>query len=183
MFFSKYLSLISIAFLLTMTITSQALAHMMVAQHGTLNIVDDGVFMVLSVPVSAFSEADSDKDGKLSSAELSQHRSSISKAINEHIVLSDSNGVCMLEGLIISLASHGSPKQPALQLIVMGRFKLATAEINNLDQLAFKMNVFGKTLPEKSIEMTVTRNVDQQKRVFKLTQDEPSQMLLIHSSD
>ncbi|MEZ9140430.1 hypothetical protein AB4153_09300, partial [Shewanella sp. 10N.286.52.E4] len=33
---------------------SSVQAHMMVAQHGTINLVDDGAFMVLSLPVSAF---------------------------------------------------------------------------------------------------------------------------------
>ena len=38
-------------------------AHLMVAQHGTLNIVDDSVFMVLSLPVSAFEGLDDDPAG------------------------------------------------------------------------------------------------------------------------
>ena len=44
-----------------------AQAHLMVAQHGTLNLVGDGVYMVLSLPVSAFAGSDDDGDDKLSS--------------------------------------------------------------------------------------------------------------------
>ena len=41
-------------------------AHLMVAQQGTLNVVDDGAFVVMSLPISAFSSVDDDGDGKLS---------------------------------------------------------------------------------------------------------------------
>jgi hypothetical protein len=49
-------------------------AHLMVAQHGTLNIVDDGVFMVLSLPISAFNGVDEDSNGKISMLEFNNHR-------------------------------------------------------------------------------------------------------------
>jgi hypothetical protein len=52
-------------------------AHLMVAQHGTLNVVDDGVFMVLSLPVSAFDGVDDDNDGKVSMLEFNNHRGAI----------------------------------------------------------------------------------------------------------
>lgn len=47
-----------------------AQAHVILAQKGTLNIVDGGAFMVLSLPVSAFSGIDDDGDALLSPTEL-----------------------------------------------------------------------------------------------------------------
>ena len=63
-------------FLVTMCIcvVPKAYAHMMVAQHGTLNVVNEVAFMVLSVPVSAFEGIDDDGDGQLSMEEFTQHR-------------------------------------------------------------------------------------------------------------
>ncbi|PMG73495.1 hypothetical protein BCU84_19225 [Shewanella sp. 10N.286.51.B7] len=184
----------------------------MVAQHGTINLVDDGAFMVLSLPVSAFhfldnslielddSDAadgsdgsdgsdDADKkignismsnlsidqnnDGKLSSDELQQHRQQISRIILQRVSLSDATGPLPLQGLIISLASHGSPKQPSDQIIVMGRFKLN----NSQDPLIFENQLFGKSFSEQVIDMSVTRQEDKQKQVFQVSANAPSHRL------
>ncbi len=69
-----------------------AQAHLMVAQRGTLNIVGDGGFMVLSLPVSAFSGVDDDGDGKLSMAEFSTHRSNIISAVTRDVQMLDEQG-------------------------------------------------------------------------------------------
>ena len=56
---------------------SLAHAHLVVSQRGTLNIVGDGAYMVLSLPVSALSGIDDDHDGLLSVNELRAHGASI----------------------------------------------------------------------------------------------------------
>lgn len=98
---------------------------MVKAQHGSLNVVDEGRFMVLSIPVSAFKAIDDDKDGKLSKVELTEHRCTIAKAISEKVVLKDKRGKLSLQGMMLSsVNSHHSPKEPASQVIVMGRYSL-----------------------------------------------------------
>jgi hypothetical protein len=42
-----------------------AYAHLMVAQRGTLNLVDNGAFMVISLPVTALAGTDDDGDSRL----------------------------------------------------------------------------------------------------------------------
>ena len=54
-----------------------AQAHLMAAQKGTLNIVGDAAFLVLSVPVSALQGVDDDGDGALSVAELRAHTDTV----------------------------------------------------------------------------------------------------------
>ncbi len=49
-------------------------AHLMVAEHGTLNFVDNNVFIVLSIPMSAFKGVDENKDGKVSIVEFNAHK-------------------------------------------------------------------------------------------------------------
>ena len=61
----------------------------MVAQHGTLNIVDDSTFMVLSLHISAFEGVDDDKDGKVSMVEFNSHRAAIVESVGQHVTLSD----------------------------------------------------------------------------------------------
>ncbi|WP_413699736.1 hypothetical protein ACLKMH_20465 [Psychromonas sp. KJ10-10] len=60
--------------LLSIVSMSQSQAHIMIAQHGTLNIHDNIVFMVLSLPVSAFTGIDDDGDGMLSVNEFDTHQ-------------------------------------------------------------------------------------------------------------
>ena len=48
----------TVIFLSSILFSSHLYAHVMVAQHGTLNVVDNDVFMVLSLPVSAFEGVD-----------------------------------------------------------------------------------------------------------------------------
>lgn len=66
-------------------------AHLMPTQRGTLNVVDDGAFMALSLPVSAFNGVDEngDGDGEWSMIEFNSHRLDISKIVAGGVTLSD----------------------------------------------------------------------------------------------
>ena len=66
----KYLLTLLTVLMLTLSLPQAALAHLMVAQHGSLNIVGDGAFMVLSLPASAFEDIDENGDGDISMIEL-----------------------------------------------------------------------------------------------------------------
>jgi len=144
----------------------QSYAHMMVAQHGTLNVIDDGVFMVLSLPVSSFAGVDDDQDGKLSEAEFTLHRSVIAKLVNENVILKDSTGKLTLQGMMLSLVtSHHSPKQPASQLVVMGRYAL----VDPSSLLQYQVDLFGNKAAEQSLDITATRKMDNKKQTLKLS--------------
>ena len=51
-----------------------AQAHLMPAGHGTINVVGDKAYMVLSVPVEAFSSVEACRDGLLTAVELEASR-------------------------------------------------------------------------------------------------------------
>ena len=55
-----------------------AQAHLMEAQQGTLNIIDDRAFMVLSLPISAFEDID-DNEQKLKNDALYEKSSNTFK--------------------------------------------------------------------------------------------------------
>jgi hypothetical protein len=133
---------------------SAANAHLMLAQRGTLNFVDDGVFMVLSVPASALAITDDDGDGKLSMAELNNHHSTILTSLHKELRLTDKNGARPLEGIMLMPSPPDeTPSGPADQLIVLGRFSLA----NDHDPLHFQIGLFGKNPAEQSFQVTVTQ--------------------------
>lgn len=158
--------------LVNLVLSHQVFAHMMVAQHGTLNIVDDGAFMVLSLPVSAFNHVDDNNDGELSNAELAHHRANITQTIQNNIVLKANHQALKLEGILLSLVTphHGTEQNVSSQLIVMGRFSLTAPD----QPLQFHANLFGTADAESVLNITATRKADKQKHTVTLTPNTPS---------
>ena len=150
----------------------------MVAQHGTLNFVGDGAFMVLSLPVSAFDHIDDDADGELSVAEFTKYRPAIVAAVNANVQLLGEEGPRLLQGMMLSpVVPHDGRQVPTDQLVVMGRFALAgmdTQSGNALSgKLRFHLGLFGNTAEEQLMEMTATRVVEPKKHKFVLTPKQP----------
>ena len=151
--------------LLSAVLSPPAAAHLMVAQHGTLNIVGDSVFMVLSLPISAFTGVD-DGDGKLSTVEFTQHRLAIVAAVNKQVQLLDKEGARPLEDMLLSpVASHDDAQAPTDQLVVMGRFALAKPD----SELSFHVGLFGKKAEEQSSTVSYHRPPSPQKQQIVLT--------------
>ena len=142
---------------------SSAYSHLMVAQHGTLNFLDDNVYMVLSVPSSAFGDADENKDGLLSILEFSEHRESIIDLVAEHVSLGGKKNNFVLHDLRVSpVTPHDSPKDPAEQIIVLGRFSLAS----DVSEMYFHMDLFGKQSEQQSLEITAKRKSTNDEHAF-----------------
>jgi len=84
--------------LLMLLSTSLAIAHLMPAQQGTINLVDNAAFVVLSLPVSGLKKfnasIDTNHDGYLSVTELQSHRQKIEQYVKQgfHLVDGDDEG-------------------------------------------------------------------------------------------
>jgi hypothetical protein len=168
------LSITTFVILINILFPQYLYAHMMVAQNGTLNVVDDGVFMMISLPVSAFEDIDDDKDGKLSVKEFTEHRSAIIKSIHSNIVLRDENGKLALEGMMLSpVTSHHSPKAPASQLLVMGRYAL----VESNSKLEYQVGLFGKATDEKILTIMATQKEFGHKQKIELSKKSDSVVL------
>ncbi len=170
----KSVSVTLLILILAVPMSPSVQAHLMVAQHGTLNIVDDGAFMVLSLPISAFEGVDDDSDGKVSMVEFNNHRAEIVESVGQNVTLNDKEGSLSLQGIMLSpVVPHDAPEEPLSQLIVMGRFSLAGTK----GELRFQSGLFGKQASERLLKITVTRKSDNQKHVFELTPATPAGML------
>jgi hydrogenase/urease accessory protein HupE len=66
-----------------------ASAHLMPAQQGTLNIVDNTVFTVVSLPASALDGVDDNLDGRLSADELNAHLDAVKQQVARRLRLRD----------------------------------------------------------------------------------------------
>ena len=151
---------------LNIVFSQNSYAHMMVAQHGTLNIIDNNIFMVLSLPVSAFKGIDDDNDSKLSIEEFTTHRSKITKIIHNKVILKDKSGKLDLQGMILSpVMSHHSVNKLSSQLIIMGRFTL----VDPNSALQYQVGLFGQTPDEELLEIIATRQYDKRKQVIQLS--------------
>ncbi len=154
------------ALLLSAGVIATAHAHLMVAQNGTLNFLDDSVYMVLSLPASAFAGADENNDSELSLTEFSRHRTRLISAVKEQVTLSTEKGHLPLHGIMVSpVTPHNDPKAPAKQVIVMGRFSLAGSE----NELSFHVGLYGSQSDSRALKITANRKSENQRQVFELT--------------
>lgn len=166
-------------FLLLLTaaaaLSTPAQAHLMVAQQGTLNIVDDGVFMVLSLPISAFDYIDDNGDGEVTMVEFNKHRVAIVASVRDNIRLSDGDKNLLLAGIMLSPeVSHNTSLPVLAQLTVMGKFEIADAS----GELQIHVGLFGQQAAEQSLKITATRKADNRKNELILTPAAPAGQLL-----
>jgi hypothetical protein len=154
------------------TVVPSAHAHLMPQQQGTLNIVGDGAFLVLSVPVSAFSGVDDDGDGRVTLAELKAHYAAIEGEILRRISLRDPQGPRPLQGLMVTLTPpDDKPGAAAAQLVLMGRFALASPE----RALTMQTTLFGSGRGEDLLSIRVSRG--KQSQLLRLTSDRAERLL------
>ena len=170
----RYMVITLLTWTSSLLMVQLAEAHLMVAQHGTLNVVDDGVFMVLSLPVSAFDGVDDDNDGKVSMLEFNNHRGAIVESVRQNVTLSAGQGSASLQGIMLSpVVPHDITGEPFSQLTVMGRFTLN----DHYSALRFHIGLYGRQVAEQSLEITATRKRDNQKTVFELTSTAPASVI------
>ena len=153
-------------------------AHLIAAQHGTVNFTNGGAFLVLSVPVSALNGVDDDGDGALSAQELSWHTSEIERQLYDGVqLLDDSGGLLPLQGLLLSLTSpENAPTAPARQLVALGRFLVDVAVLSP----GLRITLRGETSEEQRISITATR--DSQSQVMEFTPDREYHTIFPHEN-
>jgi len=157
-----------------------AQAHWVAAQRGTLNLVQGGAYLVLSLPVSAFSGIDDDHDGLLSPGELRAHVSEIETQVQHGVALSDPAGTLPLQGVLLNtMPPDGTPPgTPASHLAVLGRFALAADGAGGwqTSDLQLRLRLFGTGPDEQAEQVTVTRGLETQ--LLTLTPERNQRALL-----
>lgn len=146
-----------------------AQAHLMRAQHGTLNMIEGNVYMVLSLPLSAFGSLDENDDGKVTMIEFNRHRKVVESMVRQRITLSDTTGITTLSGVLLSpVRTHKNvtDSEPQLsQVTVMGRFTLDKDDT----ALKLKVDLYGTKPEEKKLSITATHPQSRQQNRFELT--------------
>lgn len=131
-----------------------AAAHLMVAQHGTVNLVGDKAYVVVSLPVSTLPNIDDDGDGKLSTAELQKHRSAIDARLTAGLRFSDGTREGRFADMMLSISPPDDrPGQPASQLVLLSVVQFESPP----KQLHFSTDLFGNSGDEQLLKITTTR--------------------------
>ena len=159
-------------------------AHLMAAQKGTLNLVGNAAFLVLSVPVTAFKGVDDDGDGALSKAELALRVEAIRAQVQAGVQLLGPGGALPLQLMMLDIAPpEKTPDAPASHLVVLGRFQLDSAGGSSdkpktfvSDGLSLRFSLFGTKPGEQTQDVTTTRLEDTQ--WLRLTPEHGTQALL-----
>jgi hypothetical protein len=162
-----------LACLLAWASVSIAHAHLVVSQRGTLNVVGNGAYMVLSLPVSALSGFDDDHDGLLSVNELRAHGTSIEAQIKQGVSLDSDQGRSALEGIMLNTAPpESTPSAPSTHLVVLGRFAIPA----QVTELKLALQLFGTRADEQTEQIAVTRGT--QSQLITLTPEHPQGAVL-----
>lgn len=100
-------------------------AHLLPAGQATLRIKDNAAFLVVSVPVNAFSGVDQNGDGLLDPEEVAQGNATIQRQFSDGVKLSSGGqeGVAVLT--MVSLPDGQSDLAPSDYLVVMQRIDFA----------------------------------------------------------
>ncbi len=148
---------------LALLAAGSAQAHLMAAQKGTLNLVGDAGFLVLSVPVAALQGVDDDGDGALSRAELAAHRAHLEAQVAAGVQLRSPQGPLPLQLLMADVAAaDDAPGAAGRQLVVLGRFALRPPGAPVAGPLTLAFTLFGQAKGERQQDLTITRGPETQ---------------------
>lgn len=139
--------------------TQSAWAHLMPAQQGTLNIVDNAVFSAISIPVSALPGIDDDGDGRLSIAEWRAHKAEIIDRLRKRLRLFDGaqeGRTDMIQALVEPDERSPTSKAGATYFLVLMKTSFASAP----KALRMEADLFGKAPGERQLTIKATRGSD-----------------------
>lgn len=152
-------------------------AHLMVAQKGTLNVEGGGAYLLVSLPVSAFTGYDDDGDRRLSQTELQHHAPVLQQQVSRGLQLLLDAQPLPFELLLMNTAPpDDTPGAPATHLVVMGRYVLPTDAAADPDAgFRFIVRLLGQAPDERQLDMAFTRQGRTQTLSF--TQQTPDRAL------
>jgi len=118
-------------------------AHLMAPNKGTLNFDPSGGYLVLSLPVSAFTHFDRNGDKLLTFKEIKSQQKEMIKYITDSVYIKSNNQKTFLSGAMLApQRSHDLNNNQIEQIVVIGKFltsykngvSIHTSLLNSLTQ-------------------------------------------------
>lgn len=133
---------------------SQASAHLIAAQQGTINLVGDSAFVVLSVPVSSLREVDDDGNGQVDQVEFKKHEAAIKEQIDQRLTVSDgSRGARTVSLDLVLSPRHEAASDRADQIVALKHAKFTAAP----EAVQVRCDLFGAQPNEREVTFSATR--------------------------
>lgn len=162
-------ALVALILVANMVIAPVAYAHLMVAQHGTLNVIDNHAFIVLSLPISAFNDLDDDLNKKVSIDEFNAHKKQISKTIKRGVYLNDHLYKFTLEGLLLNPEVSHDDANNIEHITITGRYTVPVIT----KQLKLNVRLFSQSSDLNKYHITATNKQQKMTHQFALTPRTP----------
>ncbi|MFN3199481.1 MAG: hypothetical protein ACE366_13840 [Bradymonadia bacterium] len=145
--------------------------HLMPLGKGTINIVGEKAYVILSLPVSAFRDIPVCADGVLSQTELNTHRGAMHDAVRKGLQIA-SGAPATIDKVLLNLPTgydHDPDKSGEIVVMVVARMQGAP------EALTFTSNLWAAQPEPLEIQVTVTEGGHTLKReVETLTADNPT---------
>lgn len=163
-------------------LATPASAHLIMPQRGTLNFVDAGAYLVLSLPVSAFPYTNENGDPLLSAQRFTKYQQRMAADVEAQVQLLDAQGPLRLEGTFLNFTPpDNDPNGSAPDIVVLGRFKLRRPDDANGGALRLRITLFGTSAKEQNVTTTVTRvnlqTGQKERELLVLSADRPERTL------
>jgi hydrogenase/urease accessory protein HupE len=157
------------AILCLIMLSGAAYAHLLPKQNATMNIVDKSAFFVVSVPVSALEDVDSDGDGLLSLNELQNNAAPIQSQFARRFHVSDAgNPATPVLSWVAPPQNDGEPLDSDY-VVLLHRVNFAKTPANPV----IKTDLFGTKAGEAQMTLKASRNNKTESEVAILTTSAP----------
>lgn len=141
-------------FVAIVALSQRAEAHLLPANHGTVNLVDKSAFSVLSVPTSALTNVDDNHDGWVDMTELQRHEAQIRDEIDHRFVITDgeTSGVTVRIDLVLS-PQHDAASDRADQIVALKHTQFTAPPT----QVRVHCDLYGNRDSDRELSIHATR--------------------------
>ncbi len=150
----------------TLSLLGQAAsAHMVPAQHGTMNVVGDAVFVVLSLPSSALHGADDNGDKRLSPEELAAHEAEVRAEVVRRVRVTSGGHPGEVEFFQASLADdahHPESSGESKNFLVLMKTNFKAPPVS----LGIELDFFGAMAEEQRMTIRAIRGPENETMVL-----------------
>ncbi|MBU3671399.1 MAG: hypothetical protein FGM43_02530 [Sinobacteraceae bacterium] len=144
----------AVSIALSLLLAPPLAAHLMEHQHGSLNMVEQRGYLVLSVPVSALSGVDDNRDRRVDDRELQRHTTAIERQLRAGVRIIEGGKPVRLDGLLVNLSPDEQHREgPATHLVMLAVAMFDSAPRNPV----IDVRLFGRLPAERRYRFTATR--------------------------
>lgn len=147
--------LVAVLVLAALAIAAAASAHLLPKQNATLHLIGDNGYLVVSVPVSALSGVDDNRDGLLDSGELGRHSREIGQQFQARFHVASPDGPAPVElAMVAHPGSDSGLSDPTRYVVVLAGAQFARPPAG----VTIDTDLFGTGADERQITLRARRD-------------------------